>query len=84
MFHKRPAAGLMVVAAAVAMLLAHLQSDPVASQASLIYSTPLVSSGWAIVVNGVLLLGTMGLMVLINRQFNILRAVSYLNVGLLA
>lgn len=88
MFHKRPAAVLMVVAAAVAMLLAHLLSDevanPVASQASLIYSSPLVSGGWAIVVNGVLLLGTMGLMVLINRQFNILRAVSYLDVGLFA
>lgn len=87
MMHNRPAAILMVVAAAVAMLLAHVLHDevdaPAAARAALVFAGRVSGTG-AIIINVVLMLSTMTLMVLLNRRHNILRAVTYLDVGLVA
>lgn len=88
MMHKRPAAILMVMAAALAMLLAHFLGDevanPQAARSALALPDIFPSGNSALIINALLMLGTMVLMVVINRQFNILRSATYLDVGLLA
>ena len=87
MMHGRPAATLMVLAAALAMLVAHVLGDevaaPEATRAALAFAGQLTGTV-AIIINVVLMLGLMTLMVLLNRRHNILRAVTYLDVGLVA
>lgn len=87
MMHGRPAAILMVLAAAVAMLVAHVLGDevaaPEATRAALAFAGQLTGTA-AIIINVVLMLGLMTLMVLLNRRHNILRAVTYLDMGLVA
>lgn len=87
MMHGRPAATLMVLAAALAMLVAHVLDDevaaPEAARAALAFAGH-VTGSVAIIINVVLMLGLMALMVLLNRRHNILRAVTYLDVGLVA
>lgn len=87
MMHGRPAATLMVLAAALAMLVAHVLGDevaaPEAARAAPAFAGQLTGTA-AIIINVVLMLGLMTLMVLLNRRHNILRAVTYLDVGLVA
>lgn len=87
MMHKRPAAVMMVIAAALAMLSAHLLGSEVAApeavRSALAFTGHLTGAA-AIIINVALMLVLMTLMVLLNRRHNILRAVTYLDVGLVA